>query len=98
MANVFGGGKTIKQICMAGGIKYSRPLSYKFGRALRKAGVVPTGHNGQMLLWEQESALRVFTAMQTVQTTSKVPDVIDLRRRVDALEKTVTDLRTALGG
>lgn len=98
MANVFGGGKTIKQICLAGGIKYSRNHAYKLGRALRKAGVAPTGHNGQMLLWEQDAALRVFNAMQTEHRAAKVPDVIDLRRRVDALEKTVTDLRTALGG
>ena len=98
MANIFGGGKTIKQICLAGSIKYSRALSYQFGRALRKAGVVPTGHNGMCLLWPESDALRVFTNMQTVQKTAKVPDVVDLRRRVDALEKTVTDLRTALGG
>lgn len=93
MSNTFGSGRTLKQICR-GRHPYNKSTASQLGRALRVAGVKPTGHNGSCLLWDAET---VIPALATMTDIGRVVGD-DIMTRLEALEKQMKALVTALGG
>ena len=93
MANTFGSGRTLKQICW-GCYPYNKATASQLGRALKVAGVKPTGHNGTSLLWDAET---VLPALATMTDSGRVVGD-DIMTRLEALEKQMKALQAALGG